>query len=138
MVLQDPFASLNPRRKAAALVAQGPIVHGTPRATAIAEARELFDLVALDPSAGDRFPHEFSGGQRQRIGLARPLALRPDVLVADEPVSALDVSVQAQILRLLANLRKTFALSMLFITHAFVVPAPICDLLAPRKDRELD
>src|SRR6201984_2216541 len=81
MVFQDPFASLNPRRKAVELVAQGPIIHGTPRATAIAEAKELFALVGLDPTAADRFPHEFSGGQRQRIGLASALAPRPAVLV---------------------------------------------------------
>jgi peptide/nickel transport system ATP-binding protein len=134
MVFQDPFASLNPRRKAAELVAQGPIVHGTPRAQALAEARELFALVGLDPSAGDRFPHEFSGGQRQRIGLARALALKPAVLVADEPVSALDVSVQAQVLKLLTSLRERFALSIVFITHDLRVAAQICDLVAVMKD----
>jgi peptide/nickel transport system ATP-binding protein len=121
MVFQDPFASLNPRRKAAELVAQGPIVHGTPRATAIAEAKKLFELVGLDPSAGDRFPHEFSGGQRQRIGLARALALKPDVLVADEPVSALDVSVQAQVVNLLQELQEEFNLTYLFISHGLAV-----------------
>ena len=134
MVFQDPFASLNPRRKAAELVAQGPIVHGTPRAQAMAYARELFALVGLDPSAGDRFPHEFSGGQRQRIGLARALALKPDVLVADEPVSALDVSVQAQVLKLLADLRQRLELSIVFITHDLRVAAQICDLVAVMKD----
>ena len=134
MVFQDPFASLNPRRKAAELVAQGPIVHGMPRAEAIAEARKLFALVGLDPAAGDRFPHEFSGGQRQRIGLARALALKPDVLVADEPVSALDVSVQAQVLRLLAELRAQLGLSIVFITHDLRVAAQICDLVAVMKD----
>jgi peptide/nickel transport system ATP-binding protein len=137
MVFQDPFASLNPRRKAAELVAQGPIVHGTPRAKAIAEARELFALVGLDPSAGDRFPHEFSGGQRQRIGLARALALKPDVLIADEPVSALDVSVQAQVLKLLADLRQRLGLSIVFITHDLRVAAQICDLVAVMKDGEI-
>jgi peptide/nickel transport system ATP-binding protein len=134
MVFQDPFASLNPRRRAAELVAQGPIVHGTPRAKAIADARELFALVGLDPSAGDRFPHEFSGGQRQRIGLARALALKPAVLVADEPVSALDVSVQAQVLKLLADLRQRLGLSIVFITHDLRVAAQICDLVAVMKD----
>ena len=134
MVFQDPFASLNPRRRAAELVAQGPIVHGTPRTEAIAEARNLFTLVGLDPSAGDRFPHEFSGGQRQRIGLARALALKPDVLVADEPVSALDVSVQAQVLSLLSELRERFGLSIIFITHDLRVAAQICDLVAVMRD----
>ncbi|MGC2781010.1 MAG: ABC transporter ATP-binding protein [Bradyrhizobium sp.] len=134
MVFQDPFGSLNPRRKAIDLVAQGPIVHGTPRAQALAEARELFTLVGLDPSAAERFPHEFSGGQRQRIGLARALALKPAVLVADEPVSALDVSVQAQVLRLLASLRERLGLSIIFITHDLRVAAQICDLVAVMKD----
>jgi peptide/nickel transport system ATP-binding protein len=137
MVFQDPFASLNPRRKAGELVAQGPIVHGTPRAKAIADAKELFALVGLDPSASDRFPHEFSGGQRQRIGLARALALRPDVLVADEPVSALDVSVQAQVLKVLAELRQRLGLSIVFITHDLRVAAQICDLVAVMKDGEV-
>ena len=137
MVFQDPFASLNPRRKAGDLVAQGPIVHGTPPAKALAEAKELFELVGLDPSAIDRFPHEFSGGQRQRIGLARALALRPSVLVADEAVSALDVSVQAQVLKLLAGLRQRLGLSIVFITHDLRVAAQICDLVAVMKDGEV-
>jgi peptide/nickel transport system ATP-binding protein len=137
MVFQDPFASLNPRRKAGDLVAQGPIVHGTPRAKAIADAKELFALVGLDPSAIDRFPHEFSGGQRQRIGLARALALRPDVLVADEAVSALDVSVQAQVLKMLDELRERLGLSIVFITHDLRVAAQICDLVAVMKDGEV-
>jgi peptide/nickel transport system ATP-binding protein len=137
MVFQDPFASLNPRRKAGDLVAQGPIVHGTPRAKAIADAKELFALVGLDPSAIDRYPHEFSGGQRQRIGLARALALRPDVLVADEAVSALDVSVQAQVLKMLDELRERLGLSIVFITHDLRVAAQICDLVAVMKDGEV-
>jgi peptide/nickel transport system ATP-binding protein len=137
MVFQDPFSSLNPRRKAADLVAQGPIVHGTPPAKAITEAEELFALVGLDPSASDRFPHEFSGGQRQRIGLARALALHPEVLVADEAVSALDVSVQAQVLQLLTGLRQRLGLSIVFITHDLRVAAQICDLVAVMKDGEV-
>ncbi|MGZ3358311.1 MAG: ABC transporter ATP-binding protein [Xanthobacteraceae bacterium] len=137
MVFQDPFGSLNPRRKAADLVAQGPIVHGTSSAKALADAKELFALVGLDPSASDRFPHEFSGGQRQRIGLARALALHPEVLIADEAVSALDVSVQAQVLQLLAGLRQRLSLSIVFITHDLRVAAQICDLVAVMKDGEV-
>ena len=137
MVFQDPFASLNPRRKAGDLVAQGPIVHGVRRAQALAEAKELFRLVGLDPSAMDRLPHEFSGGQRQRIGLARALALKPDVLVADEAVSALDVSVQAQVLKMLHDLRERLSLSIVFITHDLRVAAQICDLVAVMKDGEV-
>src|SRR5690606_17194306 len=124
------YASLNPRRKVGELVAQGPMVHGTPRAEAMARARELFELVGLDPRGLDRLPHEFSGGQRQRIGLARALAMRPEVLVADEPVSALDVSVQAQVLKLLARLRSKLGLSMVFITHDLRVAAQLCDRIA--------
>jgi peptide/nickel transport system ATP-binding protein len=137
MVFQDPFASLNPRRKAVELVAQGPIIHGTPRTKAIADAKALFALVGLDPSASDRFPHEFSGGQRQRVALARALALQPEVLVADEAVSALDVSVQAQVLKLLAELRQRLKLSIVFITHDLRVAAQICDLVAVMKDGEV-
>jgi peptide/nickel transport system ATP-binding protein len=137
MVFQDPFASLNPRRKAGDLVAQGPIVHGMPRSQALAKARELFALVGLDPASTERYPHEFSGGQRQRIGLARALALEPAVLVADEPVSALDVSVQAQVLKLLAELRQRLNLSIVFITHDLRVAAQVCDLVAVMKNGEV-
>jgi peptide/nickel transport system ATP-binding protein len=137
MVFQDPYASLNPRRKVGELVAQGPMVHGTPRAEAFARARELFELVGLDPAALDRFPHEFSGGQRQRIGLARALAMRPEVLVADEPVSALDVSVQAQVLKLLAELRARLGLSMIFITHDLRVAAQLCDRIVVMRQGEV-
>ncbi len=134
MVFQDPYGSLNPRHRVGELVAQGPIVHGTPRHEALARARELFLLVGLEPEAMQRYPHEFSGGQRQRICLARALALEPRVLVADEPVSALDVSVQAQVLELLAKLRQQFGLSLLFITHDLRVAAQICDHIAVMKD----
>jgi peptide/nickel transport system ATP-binding protein len=137
MVFQDPFGSLNPRRKAGELVAQGPMIHGLSRAEAEARARELFALVGLDPASAERFPHEFSGGQRQRIGLARALALQPEVLVADEPVSALDVSVQAQVLKLLADLRLRLGLSLVFITHDLRIAAQICDLVAVMKDGEV-
>ncbi|WP_421988993.1 ABC transporter ATP-binding protein [Roseococcus sp.] len=137
MVFQDPYASLNPRRRVGELVAQGPIIHGTPREEAMARAKKLFALVGLDPAATDRYPHEFSGGQRQRIGIARALALEPEVLVADEPVSALDVSVQAQVLRLLAELRERLGLSIILITHDLRVAVQVCDLVAVMKDGEV-
>jgi len=127
MVFQDPMASLNPRKRVVDLIAQGPIVHGMDREMARARARDLLELVELSPASADRFPHEFSGGQRQRIGIARALALDPRVIVADEPVSALDVSVQAQVLRLLGDLRDRLSLSLLFVTHDLRVAAQLCD-----------
>lgn len=130
MVFQDPFGSLNPRRRVGDLIAQGPIAHGVPRKEALERARKLLELVDLDPGGMDRYPHEFSGGQRQRIGLARALALQPEILVADEPVSALDVSVQAQVLTLLRDLKDRLGLSMIFVTHDLRVAAQVCDVVA--------
>ncbi len=137
MVFQDPFASLNPRRKVADLISEGPMVHGVPRSEALERAYKLLDLVGLDPRSADRYPHEFSGGQRQRIGIARALALEPEILIADEPVSALDVSVQAQILQLLADIRDRLQLSLLFITHDLRVAAQVCDTLAVMLNGEI-
>src|SRR5579864_501952 len=130
MIFQDPFASLNPRRKVGHIITDGPIAHGVAPATARQRAAELLGLVGLNASAMERFPHEFSGGQRQRIGIARALALEPEILVADEAVSALDVSVQAQVLGLLEDLKSRLGLSMLFITHDLRVAAQICDRIA--------
>jgi peptide/nickel transport system ATP-binding protein len=137
IVFQDPYGSLDPRHTVGNLIAEGPIVHGTSPAAAWARALELLELVGLDRRAVARYPHEFSGGQRQRIGLARALALDPEVLIADEPVSALDVSVQAQVLRLLADIRERFALTMLFITHDLRVAAQVCDSIAVMRQGEI-
>jgi peptide/nickel transport system ATP-binding protein len=130
MVFQDPFASLNPRRTVERIIAEGPITQGESSAKALTRARELLGLVGLPAQAAERYPHEFSGGQRQRIGIARALAVRPDVLVADEAVSALDVSVQAEILRLIRDIQDEFGLAILFITHDLRVAAQICDRVA--------
>lgn len=130
MVFQDPYGSLNPRLTVVRMVAQGPMLHGTPAEEARARALKLLELVGLDKSAANRYPHEFSGGQRQRIGIARALALQPEILVADEPVSALDVSIQAQVLQLLAEIRNEFDLTMMFVTHDLRVAAQVCDHLA--------
>jgi peptide/nickel transport system ATP-binding protein len=130
MIFQDPFASLNPRRKVGQIISDGPIAHGTDPKLARQRARDILGLVGLDAGAMERYPHEFSGGQRQRIGIARALALDPEILVADEAVSALDVSVQAQVLNLLEDLKTRLGLSMLFITHDLRVAAQICDRIA--------
>jgi peptide/nickel transport system ATP-binding protein len=130
MIFQDPFASLNPRRKVGNIITDGPVAHGVDAAAARQRASDLLGLVGLNASAMERYPHEFSGGQRQRIGIARALALDPEILVADEAVSALDVSVQAQVLKLLEDLKARLGLSMLFITHDLRVAAQICDRIA--------
>ncbi|MDI4237115.1 ABC transporter ATP-binding protein [Bradyrhizobium sp. Arg237L] len=130
MIFQDPFASLNPRQKIGQILTDGPVAQGVPLAKAAARARELLALVQLGETAFDRYPGEFSGGQRQRIGIARALALSPDIIVADESVSALDVSVQAQVLDLLGDIQRTMGVAMIFITHDLRVAAQICHNIA--------
>ena len=130
MVFQDPFSSLDPRLTAAAIVAEPLRCFGAATRVALDRARELLALVGIDPQLGGRYPHEFSGGQRQRIGLARALALEPKVLICDEPVSALDVSIQAQVLNLLVDLRAKLGLTMLFISHDLAVVRHLADRVA--------
>jgi ABC-type microcin C transport system duplicated ATPase subunit YejF len=130
IIFQDPYRSLNPRVTIGETIAEGPINYGMPRSEALAKARELLELVGLPADAISRYPHQFSGGQRQRIAIARALALDPDVLVADEAVSALDVSVQAQVLDLLDEIQTRLGIALLFITHDLRVAAQICDDVA--------
>ena len=131
IIFQDPYASLNPRERVRTLIGHALDLHGigTPASRAD-RAVELMEQVGLSAAQLDRFPHEFSGGQRQRIGIARALAVNPDFIVADEPVSALDVSVQAQVINLLSDLKDDLNLTMLFIAHDLAVVEHVCDRVA--------
>ena len=137
IVFQDPYRSLNPRQTVGQSMIEAPMNFGSGKAAALAKARELMVLVGLSGDALDRFPHQFSGGQRQRICIARALMVEPEVLIADEAVSALDVSVQAQVLDLLEDIRERYTLAMLFITHDLRVAAQICDRLIVMKQGQI-
>jgi peptide/nickel transport system ATP-binding protein len=128
MVFQDPYASLDPRQRVKDIVTENLSVHDGIKGDRVAEeARRLLELVGLDPQSLDRYPHEFSGGQRQRLAIARAFATNPKLLVADEPVSALDLELQVQILDLLGSLRKKMRLSLVFITHDLKLVRGFCD-----------
>ncbi|MEY9966727.1 oligopeptide/dipeptide ABC transporter ATP-binding protein [Streptacidiphilus sp. MAP12-16] len=131
MIFQDPYGSLNPRRRVGSIIGDPFAIHGTAAGAQRKRAvQELMELVGLNPEHYNRFPSEFSGGQRQRIGVARAVALRPELVIADEPVSALDVSIQAQIINLLADLQGEFGLTYLFITHDLSVVRHVSDRIA--------
>ncbi|MBL8345943.1 MAG: ATP-binding cassette domain-containing protein [Rubrivivax sp.] len=129
MIFQDPYASLNPKMRVRDILGEALQVHGLAPGRAARQQRiaELLQLVGLQPEHAERYPHEFSGGQRQRIGVARALSVEPEFIVADEPLSALDVSIQAQVINLLLDLRERFALTMLFISHDLDVVEYLCD-----------
>lgn len=137
VVFQDPFRSLNPRWTIEQSLTEGPLNYDVPYEEAVAEAKRLLKIVSLPLDALKRYPHQFSGGQRQRIAIARAVALRPDILVADEAVSALDVSIQAQVLDLLAQLQKDTGIAIIFITHDLRVAAQICDDVLVMKRGEV-
>jgi ABC-type microcin C transport system duplicated ATPase subunit YejF len=140
IIFQDPFASLNPRMRILEIVAEPLVIHESGRHSAarLAEAAaEMMRAVGLEESALRRYPHEFSGGQRQRIGIARALMLRPKLIVCDEPVSALDVSVGAQIINLLKQLQRDFGLTYLFISHSMPVVRYLCDRIAVMRAGEI-
>jgi oligopeptide transport system ATP-binding protein len=132
MIFQDPFGSLNPRMKVRDIIGEPLVVHGMAGSRSDYRSRtsDLLEIVGLDPEMGDRYPHEFSGGQRQRIGVARALAVNPSFIVCDEPISALDVSIQAQIINLLEDLQEQFTLTYLFIAHDLSVVRHISDRIA--------
>ena len=131
MIFQDPFSSLNPRFTVRDIIAEPLVIHGVARGREVDKrVGELMEAVGLNPKYMRRYPHEFSGGQRQRIGLARTLSLSPRLIVADEPVSALDVSIQAQVLNLLQNLKDELGLTLIFISHDLSVVEHICDYIA--------
>lgn len=131
MVFQDPFASLNPRFRIGDAIAEGPVHHGfVSRADAPAYVARWLDAVGLPASAAERYPHQFSGGQRQRVAIARALAMQPDLLVCDEPVASLDVSIQAQIINLFLKLQRELNLTMLFISHDLSLVRHVCDRVA--------
>jgi oligopeptide/dipeptide ABC transporter ATP-binding protein len=131
MVFQNPYASLNPRMRIGSAVAEGPVAHGlVTQSNAAGYAAQWLTRVGLDPGYMNRYPHQFSGGQRQRIAVARALAMQPDVLVCDEPVASLDVSIQAQIINLFLALRRELSLTMLFISHDLGVVRHLCDRVA--------
>ena len=131
IIFQDPYASLNPRMTVGSIISEAMIYHGiVPKENRESRIRELLELVGLNPAFAVRYPHEFSGGQRQRIGIARALALEPDFIVCDEPISALDVSIQAQVVNLLEKLQKEFNLTYLFIAHDLSMVRHISDRIA--------